>query len=507
MKNNENYILFVEDNFKPFLEEECKNLKPIIKSFVENYVKYKDDMELNNWLAWEIKRHLDDISDEEAQKISKEIIESIEIAEENKNSLKNAINQGRSKESWFASKIKKITSHMSTKETVDYLQSLDNQISKANIYLDKTITTKAGNVSKNPNLDGFIAEQYHAQTFNLNAESVGSEFRAEVLEPTGNAYTKNSVDLVIKDGNGKVVRRYQSKYCKDVESTKRAFDAGDYRGQRKLVADGQEELIQNASNVIESPDGVTSNSLSKDDAIKMRDEAQSGKFKELDWNEYKTKDVAIGIGKKTGYAALQGAVIGTGMEIAKKVWNGEEIKGEDVIKSAVETGTEFGVKAAVSGALKVGAEKGIINVIPKGTPAGVVANIAQVGIENAKIAMKLVKGEIDLKEAIEEAETTTVSVVAGLASSAKATTIGATIGSVLGPVGTVVGGFVGGTVGYMMGSKVGEVAVEGGRKIKEYAKEKFEYISEKISSAPSKVFSTVSSGFSSVVSGVRSLFS
>lgn len=39
-------------------------------------------------------------------------------------------------------------------------------------------------------LDGFIAEQYHAQTFNLNAEATGSQYRAKVLEPNGNGYAK-----------------------------------------------------------------------------------------------------------------------------------------------------------------------------------------------------------------------------------------------------------------------------------------------------------------------------
>ena len=106
--------------------------------------------------------------------------------------------------------------------------------------LYKTITTQAGTISQNPRLDGFIAEQYHAQTFNMNAEATGSQYRAKVLEPTGNGYAKNSVDIVIVDGDGKVVRRYQSKYCKDAKATEQAFEHRDYRGQQKLVPEGQE---------------------------------------------------------------------------------------------------------------------------------------------------------------------------------------------------------------------------------------------------------------------------
>ncbi len=50
---------------------------------------------------------------------------------------------------------------------------------------------------------------------------------------------KNSVDLVIVDGEGKIVRKYQSKYFKDAKATEKAFKHGDYRGQRKLVPEGK----------------------------------------------------------------------------------------------------------------------------------------------------------------------------------------------------------------------------------------------------------------------------
>ena len=167
--------------------------------------------------------------------------------------------------------------------------------------------TKAGSVNQNPSLDGFIAEQYHAQTFNLNAEAVGSPYRAKVLEPNGTVYTKNSVDVVILDGNGKIVRRYQSKYCKDAKATQAAFEKGNYRGQRKLAPEGQaENLSAKADVVIKAPDGTTSNALSKEQAKRLQDEAQSRKWNELNWNEYKVKDLTIGIGKQRGMRLFRG---------------------------------------------------------------------------------------------------------------------------------------------------------------------------------------------------------
>ena len=73
----------------------------------------------------------------------------------------------------------------------------------------------------------------------------------------------------------------------------------------------------------------------------------------------------MGIGKQAGAAALQGAVIGAGMTVAQKVWNGEEIDGQEVVEAALTGGADFGVKAATAGALKVASEKEILSVIPK----------------------------------------------------------------------------------------------------------------------------------------------
>lgn len=253
---------------------------------------------------------------------------------------------------------------------------------------------------------------------------------------------------------------------------------------------------------LEAPDGTTSNPLTKSSAEQMRDEAQSGKWNDLNWNEYKTKDLALGIGKQAGYAALQGAAIGVGFDVAQKLWNGEEIKGEEVVETALVSGADFGVKAATAGAMKVGVEKGIITVIPKGTPAGTIANIAFVAVEDAKVVGKMITGELSFKEGVEKIEQTTVAVTAGLAAMGKGAAIGATAGAIFGPVGAAVGGFIGGTVGYMAGSKVGEAVVKGAQKIRDGAVKVVKTIGSGIKSA----CSTIASGVKSFCSGVKSFF-
>lgn len=498
-------ILAIDEELDTHISvNEAQELKPIQKKFMESYLEHKDSMSVEEWLRIEMAENLPECSLEEITQISDEIITSLKVQEEKKASLEKAIANGRSKESWFAGEVKTATSYMSAQDASLYLQGLDKALKSANESLYHTIHTQAGMISQNPHLDGFIAEQYHAQTFNLNAEATGSPYRAKVLEPTDNGYAKNSVDIVIVDESGHVVRRYQSKYCKDAEATAKAFEHGDYRGQQKLVPAGQEQdIAKKVTTVIEAPDGTTSTPLSKERAKELQNEAQSGKWNDLNWNEYKAKDLAIGIGKQAGQVALMGAAVGVGFDVAQKVWNGEEIKGEELVETAIVSGADFGVKAAAAGALKVGVEKEIIKAIPKGTHAGTIANIAYVSIENVKVIGKMATGELTVKEGFEKMEQTTAATVAGIAASTEGAAIGAAIGTVFGPVGTAVGGFIGGTIGYMAGSKVGETVVKGAQKIREKSREVVKSVSKTVSNA----VKSFTSGVRSFCSGVRSLFS
>lgn len=51
--------------------------------------------------------------------------------------------------------------------------------------------------------------------------------------------------------------------------------------------------------------------------------------------------------------------------------------------------------------LQVVIRKGIIKFIPKATPAGVIANIACVGIENIKVLGKIASGELTLTKGLD----------------------------------------------------------------------------------------------------------
>lgn len=493
MEEQEKDILLIDEVYTPITEKELENLQPMVEDFVESY-ELNQDRPVEEWLSEKLQTELPERTQEEVQTMAKEIVESIRTFEANKKSLSETIATGRSKESWFASKVKEATSRMSVEQTVQYLQNLDNAVNTANEALTRTILTQAGQVNLNPNLDGYLAETKHINSFNLDAVSKGHhEIIAYDPHLTGTAYGKNSVDVMIKDaslpGHQSYTQRIQLKFGKDAQATIKMIEEGDYC-QRIVVPEEQVAAVQarfpdrKISSQIEYKD-VKSTPITKQDVKDIRDDAQSkGKWDTANWNDLKTKDIAVNIGKQAGQAALLGAAIGAGTEVAEKLWKGEKIEVNEVAKKAIKGGADFGVKAAITGAIKAGAEKEVIKCIPKGTPAGQIANIVFVAVEDAKIIYKYANGDITWSDASNKLEETTVAAVAGLAAmgvgASKGAAMGAAMGAALAPItagasvafGAAIGGFVGGTLGYMAGSTIGKKIIEVKRKVTDIVKTK-----------------------------------
>lgn len=467
-------------------EEEAAEVLEIQKQFLNSYAASKDTMTVEEWLPYELSKQLPNYPETDIRKINVEILESVKLAENMKVSQQKAIAAGRSKESWLASKLMETTSHMSAQESAKYLKELDDAVRNANEAMYDTITTKAGFTNQNKNLDGFIAEQHHVNSYNMKAKAAGGDLHAEVLKPKpGETYQKNSVDVVIKDSSGKIVNRYQVKYGKNAEATIQMIKEGNYRGQQLIVPADQVEAVQKAfpDRKVSSTigDGKTrSKPYTKEQAKEDQRKVQEGNILEADWNDFAAKDIALGISKQVGLAGLQGAAIGTGMELVSKAWKGEPIDGEAVVETALVSGSDAAVKVATAGALKTASEKGILKVIPKGTPASTLANIAFVAVENVKVLGKVAGGELTVKEGLDKMQQTTGSCVAGMALAAKGTTIGAALGTVLGPIGTTIGGLAGGAVGYMAGSKLGQAVVKGAQKMRDKAIETAKSVGSKI---------------------------
>lgn len=461
-----------------FTEKEAEALKPVLMRFMKEYEKKRVDESDETWLVRNLQRELPEKSLAEVQDMSKAIIQEVARFDRNLASVNEACNNGKTKEEWFRDKAQEAAVGMSVNEYGAYLQRIDEALEQSNMDLIYTITTGTGDINMNPNLDGFLAEQQTVSSFNEQAALQNSPYRAEVLFPTGR-YGKNSVDIVIRDTQKtthNIVRRYQMKFGKDADATAKYIKNGDYRGQRIVVPKGQGEAVEDKiasqrdiKEYIESPDGVRSKPITKEQIKKKQIKLQKeGEIEFASWNSYNTRELAYQLGKQAVLSGVMGAAVGTGVNLAVKCMQGEKIDKSEVLQTALETGTDAGVKSAATAALKVAAERSIpvLNLAPVSS----IATIACVGVETVKIGAQYAEGKINGVEAIDKVGRMAASNVYGLSWGASGATIGAAALSWVPVAGTLVGGCVGGMVGYMAGSKWGETMYRGVKEVAGVAK-------------------------------------
>lgn len=441
----------------------------VIASFVAS-ANARGEKPLEQWLSDEFRKYPDLWKNEEdLLQTSREVMRSTTAFNDARDSLQRHQDMGRSKASWLAGEIERNAGVSGTVHVGQYAGRIDQALAEATENARKIVTTQGGAISLNSNLDGFIAEQHHVDTFNIDATTKGSPYRARMV----NSRDLNSVDIEIVDGNGKVVGKYQSKYGSDANATNRQFENGDYQDQQRLVPEGHGADVADSTEVIEV-DGVKSRPLSKEDAKALQEKAQAeAEARQYEWKDTNRIDIARQIGKQ----ALVGACIGVGLQgvriLARRAWNSlngrENPSGQDDLKeffeSSLRASTHTAAQVAVSGAVVVAVKNGWLGAALRNTPAGLITNIACVGLQNAKVLYKLGKGELTGEEAMDAIGNTTVTTTLAIAGATKGAALGAAIGTVFGPLGTAVGGFVGGVAGGIAGSSIGEVVYEAGKTV------------------------------------------
>ena len=216
-------------------------------------------------------------------------------------------------------------------------------------------------------------------------------------------------------------------------------------------------------------------------------------LKQYDWNDVNRLNIAKEIGKKALVAAAFTAGFQGARILGRRVWNSitgkknqsgnEDLK--EFFESSIKSAKHVGVQVAVSGALVVAAKSGWISVL-KNTPAGEIANIAYVAIENAKCLYKFAKGEMSATETLDAMGNTNASAVGGLYGAMKGAAYGLAFGGV--------GAFVGAVVGGIAGSAIGETVYQGGKAIVKTAAKVVKSAYEGVKSVAKSVFNTVTFG-------------
>ena len=552
-------------------------IKKFLKSYAENE-KSQDKKDLKTWLISELQNELANKKAEDIEKIATELISGIEVYYQKKKEVEKYQSVGITNGDYIGNEIlEKVTNEIEEAEIVDtkeviedmkeasnilsqyneamiyetasikepqlvanvlsaksvnnYVDAVNNTIDSANKTLMESVTTKTGNINQNPNLDGFIFEEHHAGTFNIDATVKQKPYHAKVLKPKlGETYRKNSIDIVIED-SGKYVKKYSAKAYKIANGTAKSFyDKNDYKYkfQSKLVPTDQVGDIVNSVDKIKYND-VESKGITKLEIKDIQNNLQNGN-KKADILNFKKDVNTISISKQIGKQAMlngtMGLVAGMAGNIGMKIIQGKEVKVEEVIEVGIKKGASIGMATAVAGGIRVAVEKKVIpTVFSRMLTNNTIGAIAASSIDIIGTAFKLGSGEVTLGKAVKDVGNSLGAGYGAIISSgigfsggmALATTIG--LGTI-GTVGTILTGglaLVAGAVCGVIGSKVAgaitsgigavaETIIDGAVGIVKAGKEVVKSLASGVWNGVKAVGSAIASGFSSVVSSISSFF-
>ena len=359
-ENGELYPIMIEG----LTEKEAAEYKQILGRFLESYKKSDGEQQEFQWLKEQLREELPEKTDQEIEEIKTEIVTSIQEYDNNLKDLNENLDKGKTKESWFAETVMNGSSIAATAEYGQYLQLVSETIENANELMIDTVMTNKYEFSQCKNLDGFIAEQYHVNMFNMKAAIEKSNIRARVLKPLpGEKYGKNSVDIVLENiKTGKRVHQYQSKFGKDAKSTIALLKQGDYNNQRFIVPTEQVSEVSKAfpnKTVTDHLGGtdkvkITSKPLTKQEVKQHQKQVQKkGSEPQVGYGNLNNKYLAKELGGNAAKSGGKALLVCAEVELAAKTLNGEQIEGDELVENALKTGMDAGVKAAASGALTV----------------------------------------------------------------------------------------------------------------------------------------------------------
>ena len=557
-----------------------RKTEQIIQKFLRSYAeneKSQDKKDLKTWLVFELQNELPNKKVEDIEKIATELISGIEIYYTKKKEVEKYQSLGITNGDYVGNEIlEKVADEIEEAEIIDtkeiiedmkessnilsnyneamiyetatikepqlvanilsansvnnYVDTINTAIDNANKTLMESVTTKVGTINQNPNLDGFIFEEYHAGTFNVDATVKQKPYHAEALKPElGETYGKNSIDLVIED-TGKYVKKYSAKAYKNANETAKSFydkiTGYKYKFQSKLVPTDQTREIVNSVDKIKF-DNVESKGITKTEIKNIQNELQSGN-KKIDIFSFKKDVNTISISKQIGKQAMVNGTMGLGIgmvaNIGANIITGKGVEAEEVIEAGIKTGASMGMATAVAGGIRVAVEKKVIpTVFSRILTNNTIGAIAAASMDIIGTAFKLGSGEISLGKAVKDIGKSVGAAYRAILASgwgyaggmalagmiglgtigAVGTILGVGVAVVAGAVCATVGSKVGGAIANGIGAVAGAI-VDGAVGIVKAGKEVVKSVASGLWNGVKAVGSAVVSGVTSVISGVGS---
>ena len=337
-----------------------------------------------------------------------------------------------------------------------------------------------------PTRAGFVAEEVHAETFNLDAILKDKDVRAFTDRYPDSPLSGNNPTndiLIVKDGE--VVQGAQLKYYKDGKTTANAFrdtrdgiahyketdamigpsdqlqDIKDAARRTELknqetrpqVAEAARDVQDKATDRL-SQDGVESKPLSKSDAEKIAKGGDEGKgaHRKIQ-NEYKIKSTVQQTVRAAGSAAVVTTVIAGTINTVNCL--NRVRKGDMTVPDAIRYILKNTAIAAGDSALKAAGATAAASLAARAIPdffkggvlranlsSGAVAGTAVCAVDIVECLVLVAAGKMTWKEM----ETRTGKNIFQTGAGVVGASVGAAIGAPAGPIGSMIGAMIGGMI-------------------------------------------------------------
>lgn len=375
-------------------------------------------------------------------------------------------------------------------DSIKQSQKLNDALEQYSKTISETALKKQN--LKGPNRRGFLFEDHHVNSHNIEAQKSRNPLGAftdrdsKLMEHHPNNIHEE-IDIQTKDGSYEA----QLKAYKDGEASAKSISDPKYKGKEKVIPSDQVDDAKKAAKreSLRNKDSRPEMSESYNDTAENVTDS-TGKSKPISTDELKEIDKKSSNGEKVEYkdkekvlrdfekseikndlkSGFTSAAIGEGISILLKIKNGEEILTEEQFLESFENIVKKGTENSIKNYFSRHAAKKIFT---KDLAGGVLkrGNMATFAVSTTydigKVLYKYAIGQIDEGELVQKSGETVYSSTAVFIGSslgeavgtsagiAAGKAIGGTIGTALGPIGTIVGSVVG---GYIFG-KTSEIII------------------------------------------------
>lgn len=179
-----------------YLEEE--SLKNVLQSFIRSYTERDKSMEFSSWLGYKLRQDIPELSQEASAKLADEIIKVVAVYDRTLDELKIMVEEGQSKEGWFADRLAGSYTDMTLADVGSKLLQIEEELTVSNGQLMQKICGQQPEIE--PLDEEERDEEYPIQWNEYSVRNKAREIGKQVAL-TGTAVVANIMKEKVQNGD------------------------------------------------------------------------------------------------------------------------------------------------------------------------------------------------------------------------------------------------------------------------------------------------------------------